>query len=101
MLKVWRLHSAAFIVFGVLASTATASPVGPGVLSPIGLQGGATLGGSMTLNAAGNGLSDWNIVETGGLFDGFNFTPFTYTSANSIVSIFNPTFVFGGRTLTI
>jgi hypothetical protein len=75
-----------------------AGPVLPGTLSPITLEGGGTIGGSLTFNAAGT-VTDWNIVETGGSSGGFNFQGFTFTTANSQL-IFFPDLVYGAFTLS-
>lgn len=100
MRRVSRLSAAALIVLGALASPAMASPVAPGTLTPIQLEGGGTIGGYLTFDAALTAISDWNIVVSGGTFAGQTFSGETLTTANSRVT-FDREFIYGGNTYSI
>jgi hypothetical protein len=55
------------------------------------MDDGSTISGSITFDAALTQVLSYNIVESAGSSFGFNFTAFTYTSANSSV-VFNNAF---------
>jgi len=100
MIRLLRLCGAALVALGVLASPALASPVAPGTLNPITLQGGGTISGSIVFDGTGSTVTSWDVLVSGGSFGGVNFTSVEMTSANSQVT-FTPTFNYAGLTLSL
>ena len=98
--RVFRVCGAALIAFGLLAPPAMANPVGPGTLAPIALQGGGTIGGSVTFDATGSTVTSWDILVSGGTFGGDTYTPVELTSANSTI-FYTQSFAFGGLDLSL
>jgi hypothetical protein len=97
MLKVPRRFVLLLAVLAASASPLIASPVAPGTLTPIQLEGGGTISGYFTFDAALTAIADWNIVVSGGTFDGQTFSGETLTTANSQVT-YNREFLYGGNT---
>jgi hypothetical protein len=100
MRKLVRLCGVVLVVLAMWASPAAAGPVTPSSLAPITLDGGGTLSGFFTFDAALTTITDWNIVETGGTANGFTFSGGTFTPTNSKV-FFNPTYGSGLSTIDL
>jgi hypothetical protein len=100
MRRVLRVCGAALIVCGLLASPAMADPVGPGTLTPISLQGGGTIGGSITFDGTGSAVTGWDILVSGGTFGSDTYTSVELTSANSQI-FYTQSFAFGGLNLSL